>query len=333
MRITRFDTLGEVGIVSTSHFLPERRMATRDLFAEDAALADELDRLTGIRERPVADPAHATSDLAIHAARPLPDLERVSSLILATMSPDYVSPATAPLVQHALGLPGIPASDIVAACAGYVYALDAAARAALTGDDRVLVIAAELRSRILASAAPGVRCLFGDGASAAVVGRSPCVLRLLATATGADGAGHSAVRIEAGGTRVPTSHRTIDDNLHTLRMEDGPMVFFKAVEGFVEIAEALLQKVGMCARDFDWIVPHQANLRILERVARALRVPIERFVVTVETTGNVGGASVGIALDRALKDGRIRPGNRVLLLTAGAGFTAGAAILERTDVA
>lgn len=111
------------------------------------------------------------------------------------------------------------------------------------------------------------------------------------------------------------------------------MVFFKAVEGFVEIAEALLQKVGMCARDFDWIVPHQANLRILERVARALRVPIERFVVTVETTGNVGGASVGIALDRALKDGRIRPGNRVLLLTAGAGFTAGAAILERTDVA
>jgi 3-oxoacyl-[acyl-carrier-protein] synthase-3 len=231
-------------------------------------------------------------------------------------------------VQHALGLVDCPAVDLVAACAGYVYALDVAARYVATGDDRVLVVAAELRSRILADAAPGVRCLFGDGASAAIVTRGKGPLRLVATWLDADGAGHRAVRIEAGGSRVPTSAETVAKKLHTLRMEDGPMVFFSAVEGFVEIAKRITAGVGISMAEIDLVVPHQANARILDRVARELDVPADRMASIVAETGNVGGASCGIALDRALQAGSIRPGAKLLLLTAGAGFTAGAALLE-----
>jgi 3-oxoacyl-[acyl-carrier-protein] synthase-3 len=330
--LTRFDAW-DVRVERTSHYLPARVVTTEELFAsEPGVAAPDLVRLTGITKRHVAAPEEATSDLAAAAARPLvgPPIQR---LLLATVSPDHPSPGTAPLVQHALGLRDCPAADVVAACAGWVYALDLAARCVATGDERVLVVAAELRSRILDDATPGVRCLFGDGASAALVARGPGAgpsLRLLATWLDADGAGHRAVRIEAGGTRVPTTADTLAKKLHTLRMEDGPMVFFGAVEGFVDVAGRLANGAGLAVRDVDLIVPHQANARILDRVARELDYPAERVVSIVAETGNVGGASCGIALDRALREGRIRPGARVMLLTAGAGFTAGAALLEMT---
>ena len=193
-----------------------------------------------------------------------------------------------------LGLPSCPSVDLAAACAGYVYALDSAARAVLTGDDGVLVVAAELRSRILDDAVPGVRCLFGDGASAALVARGGPGLRLLATLLGADGSGHGAVRIEAGGTRNPTTAATIESKSHTLRVADGAHVFFSAVDGFVDLAQNLLAGLEIPLSDVALVVPHQANVRILERVSRQLRVPMERFVICADTMGNVGGASVGI---------------------------------------
>jgi 3-oxoacyl-[acyl-carrier-protein] synthase-3 len=145
---------------------------------------------------------------------------------------------------------------------------------------------------------------------------------------GADGSGHSAVRIEAGGTRRPTTEETLRAGLHTLAMEDGPSVMFAAVDGFVEIARVFLRNLGMTLADVDLVVPHQANVRILERVGRLLGLPAERMFVCAHHTGNVGGASVGIACDLALRAGRLRPGTRVLLLTAGAGYTMGAALLE-----
>lgn len=328
MKVTRFDRLGDVRLAATGHHLPERSVSTKELFAGSPVQVEELERLTGIRRRHVARPDEATSDLAIAAARPLIERGPIDRLFVATMSPDYPSPATAPLVQHGLGLPSIPSADLVATCAGFVYGLDAAARAVLTGDQGVLVVAAETRSRVLAAAAPGVRCLFGDGAAAALVTRGGGGLRLLATALGADGSGHAAVRIPAGGSRMPASQQTIDAALHTLQMEDGPMVFFKAVEGFVDIGVHFAKALGFAWGDIDLVIPHQANLRILERVTRLLRLRPEQVFYNVETVGNVGGASVGIALDQAWSSGAIRPGGRLVLLTAGAGFTAGAVLLE-----
>ncbi len=326
MKLTRFS---DVSITATSSYLPSRVVTTEELFAGEAVDTAMLERLTGIRTRHFASDEQATSDLAIRAARSIvAEHGTIDRVVLATVSPDHPSPASAPLVQHGLGLSTCPAIDVSAACSGYVFALDLAARAALTGDDGVLVVAAELRSRALRDAAPGVRCLFGDGAAAARVARGPGRLALHATLLGADGSGHAAVRVEAGGTRRPTSAETVAQKMHTLKMQDGPAVFFAAVEAFETLAHDLVKGLGITLDDIDVIVPHQPNVRILDRVARRLGLSLDRFVVTVDTMGNVGGASAGIALDHAIRSGRIRRGTKVMLLTAGAGLTYGAALLE-----
>lgn len=326
VRVTHFrDTY----LVKTASHLPATRLTTADLAAMMGVDGDDLIRLTGIRERPVAPPEHATSDLVIAALRPItPTPTNIDRLLLATVTPDHPSPATAPLVQHALGLDHIPAFDIGAACAGYVYALDLAARALATGDREVLIAAGECRVRTLERATPGVRVLFGDGATGALLSRSPSGLRLLATGLGADGSGHRSVRVEAGGSRLPTSAETVAAGQHALRMEDGAHVFMKATEAFIALADAFLAALDLTLGDIALVVPHQPNVRILERVARLLRLPRERLVVTCDMLGNLGGASVGVALDQALRDNRIAPGDKVLLLTAGAGYTVGAALLE-----
>jgi len=322
--VTRF---GDVHLAATSSHLPGTRVTTAALAAELGVDARELERLTGVVERRVAAPEEATSDLLVAALAPLvtPEIDR---LVVATVTSDHPSPATAPLVQHRLGLPHVPAYDLSAACSGFVYALDAAARAIATGDRAVLVGAAECRVRTLSRATPGVRVLFGDGAGGARLSSAPSGLRLLATGLGADGSGHAAVRVEAGGSRLPTSEATVAAGLHALRMDDGPHVFMKATESFVMLADDFLGALGVPLSDVALVVPHQPNVRILERVARLLRLPRERLVVTCDRLGNVGGASAAIALDLASKDGRIRPGDKVLLLTAGAGYTAGAALLQ-----
>jgi len=328
LRVTRFS---DAYLAKTSSHLPATRLTTAELAVTMGVDGDDLVRLTGILERPVAPPEQATSDLVIAALRPLVadlDPRSIDRLVLATVTPDHPSPATAPLVQHALGLDHVPAFDIGAACAGYVYALDIAARALATGDRNVLIAAGECRVRTLERATPGVRVLFGDGATGALVAHAPQGLRLIATGLGADGSGHRAVRVEAGGSRLPTSAATVADGLHALRMEDGAHVFMKATEAFVELADAFLGALGLTLDNIALVVPHQPNVRILERMARLLRLPRERLVITCDHLGNLGGASIGVALDIAIRAGRIAPGYKVLLLTAGAGYTAGAALLE-----
>ena len=322
MRVKRFEG---VAIDAMAHHLPGEAVPTEALGLDTEALL----RLTGVRARHVAPPELATSDLVIRAIQGLtcgpPD-----RVFVATMTPDTLSPATAPLVQHALGWPPLPALDLSAACAGFVYGLDLAARAVMTGDDAVIVAAGECRVRTLLDAVPGVRVLFGDGAVAARVTRagSGRCLRIDAIGLTADGRGHGNVHVPAGGSRLPTSAATVAAGQHTLRMVDGPHVFFEAIEGFVELANGFLAQVGVPMDAIDLIVPHQPNLRILERVARGLRTDLSRFAVEVDAIGNVGGASVGIALDRAWRGGRIGSGAKVLLLAPGAGYTGGVALLE-----
>jgi 3-oxoacyl-[acyl-carrier-protein] synthase-3 len=327
-----------VRIAGTGSYLPPRVVTNAELVAAGAPLGvDEIVRLSGIRERRWAGPDEATSDLAAAAARAA--LERaavataaVDRLILATVSPDHPTPAAACLTQHALGLPAVPAYDITAACSGFLFALDAAARAVMTGDDVVLTVAADVRSRWLDPTDRATCALFGDGAGAAVVcGGGAEGAGLVGIALFADGAGARSVYVPAGGSREPASAASVAARRHTIRMEDGAQVYFSAVEGMAALAEALLAALGLRVGDVDLVVPHQANRRIIDRLARVLRIPDEKVVVNVDRTGNISGATVPVALDEELRAGRARAGSRILLLAAGAGHTAGAALLVVDD--
>ena len=322
-----------VRLSSVASFLPPRVVRNQDLVALGAPLtAEEMVRLCGIQERRWAAPGVATSDLAVAAcAAALRSAglapREIDRLILATVSPDHLSPSAACVAQAALGLGEAPAYDLTASCSGFLYALDAAARAVLTGDRHVLACAADVRSSFLDLADRATCALFGDGAGAAVVSQGKPGEGLLAIGLLADGSGAKSVYVPAGGSREPASAATVAGRRHFIRMEEGPQVYLTAVEGMLSTAEALLSSLGLSFDDIDLVVPHQPNRRILDRLQRLAKLPEGKLFINVEKTGNVSGATCAIALDQALRTGRAKPGARVLLLAAGAGYTAGAALL------
>lgn len=333
--VFRPQTMGVgVRIASLAGHVPSRTVTNADLVAMGAPLdAAEIEKLTGIRERHWASADEAVSDLAIAAGKKAlgqfgNDLERVSRLLLATVSSDFSSPSTACIVQHALGLAPRPAFDISAACSGFLYALDAAARFIATGDHGVLVAAADARSKFLDVKDRGTAALFGDGAVAAMVTPGPVGEGLLSIALVADGSGATAVHVPAGGSRKPATKETVEARQHFIQMKDGPEVYFQAVEGMLTMSEVVLKDAGLTFADVDLVVPHQANGRLLERLVRLSRLPKEKVMVNVDRYGNTAGASCGLALTEALATRRVRAGSRVLLLAAGGGFTAGAALLR-----
>ena len=319
-----------IRIVSTGAYLPERIVTNADLVAMGAPMtAEEMDRACGVRERHHASPDQATSDLAIAACeRALGTRDRavIDRLILATVSPDHMTPSAACTVQYALSLGHTPAHDLTASCAGFIYALDLAARCVATGDRQALACAADVRSRFVNLHDRSTVALFGDGAAAALVGEG--MPNFLGTALLADGSGARAVYVPAGGSRLPATAETVASGRHSIVMADGPQVYLTAVDGMIAIGEALLAKLGLSLSDVAMIVPHQPNRRILERIARLMRFPIERMWINVERTGNVSGASCGIALDEALRSGKLVDGSLVLMIAGGAGYTAGAALLR-----
>jgi 3-oxoacyl-[acyl-carrier-protein] synthase-3 len=323
-----------VDLRAVGSYLPARVVTNDDLGAMGAALTpDEIVRLSGIRERHWVADDEATSDLAAHACRAAMARAEitpadVSRLIVATVSPDHASPSAACFVQRALGLGHTPALDVTASCSGFLYALDIAARAVLTGDDNVLACAADVRSRFLSLDDRATCALFGDGAGAAVVTSCPRGEGLLAIGLLADGTGVHSVYVPAGGSRRPASAETVAAKEHAIRMAEGPQVYLAAVEGMAETGESLLKSLGMTWSDVDLIVPHQPNRRILDRLSRILRLPPEKIFVNVERIGNVSGATCAIALEEALRVAPLTPGARVMLLAAGAGYTAGAALLR-----
>jgi 3-oxoacyl-[acyl-carrier-protein] synthase III len=321
-----------VRLRSTGSYLPSRVVTNDDLVRLGVPLtADEMVRLSGIRARHWAADDQATSDLALAACQSA--LARagvvgadVDRLVLGTVSPDHMSPSAACFVQRALGMGQAPAMDVTASCSGFLYALDVAARAVLTGDRRALACAADVRSRFLDLGDRGTAALFGDGAGAAVVEPAPAGQGLLAIGLAADGEGARSVFVPAGGSRAPATADTVARREHTIRMAEGPQVYLAAIEGMIAAAETLLGALGKTWDDVDLIVPHQPNRRILERMAKLARLPPEKVFIDVERIGNVSGATCAIALDDAIDQGRITPGQRILLLAAGAGYTAGAAL-------
>ena len=322
-----------VRIAGTGAYLPARKVTNAELAAAGGPLTEEeILRLSGIATRHVAARTEATSDLAVRAARGAMERAQVAAaqierLVLATVSPDHQSPSTACIVQHALGLPQIPAFDLTASCSGFVYALDAAARAIATGDTHVLAIAADIRSRYLNPSDRATSALFGDGAGAAVVSRGETGKGLVAIGLLADGSGAKSVYVPAGGSREPATAESVAAMRHTIHMAEGAQVYLAAVEGMLSVGEELLKSQGLGFRDVDLIVPHQPNRRILDRLAKIGRFDPAKLFINVDRIGNVSGASIAIALDEVLRGGKVPAGGRVLLIAAGAGYTAGAALL------
>ncbi|MBN8493293.1 MAG: ketoacyl-ACP synthase III [Burkholderiales bacterium] len=318
-------------IAGTGSYLPPRRLSNADLVRQLAAQGIETSdewivERTGIRARHFVDAGVNASDLAVQAARHALEAagcraEDVDLIIVATSTPDMVFPSTAAIVQRKLGVHGCPVFDVQAVCSGFVYALTVADAMIRTGSaSAALVIGAEVFSRILDFKDRGTCVLFGDGAGAVVL-RAGDRPGIVATDLHADGR-HVDILCVPG---TVSGGQVLGDPL--LRM-DGQAVFKLAVGVLEDSARTVLGKAGRDTAQVDWLIPHQANIRIMQATARKLKLPAERLVVTVDAHGNTSAASIPLALDVAVRDGRIRPGHTVLLQGVGGGFTWGSVLVD-----
>ena len=313
-------------IAGTGRYLPAR-ILTNDELAQRVATSDEWIRTrTGIRQRHIAAPEEVTSDLALRASRAALAAARmtpadVDLIIVATATPDMIFPSTACILQDKLGVTGGAALDVGAVCSGFVYALALADKMVGSGAARnALVVGAEIYSRILDWTDRGTCVLFGAGAGAVVVvpADEPGILTAHLHADGS----HRGILCVPG--QVHDGRITGTPFLHM----DGSAVFKFAVKVLADVAQEALAATGMTANDIDWVIPHQANIRIMDATMKKLHLPHERLVVTVDMHGNTSAASIPMALDLAVRDGRIRPGHRVMLLGVGGGFTWGSVFLR-----
>ncbi|MFZ9683707.1 MAG: beta-ketoacyl-ACP synthase III [Cephaloticoccus sp.] len=322
-------------ILGTGSYAPER-VVTNDDLAHMVETSDEWIRTrTGIRERRVAAPTEPTSDMAVQAARrALADAnvsaQEIDLLIVATLTPDMPMPATACFVQPKLGVPTHAACfDVAAACSGFVYALDTACAMLACGRyKKALVIGVEKLSAVLDWLDRTTCVLFGDGAGAVVVGPSDepnC--GLIGTKLGTFGDGADLLYISHGGSLFPSTPESIVARNHCIRMK-GKEVFKLAVRAMDEAARDILEQHGVRADQISLVIPHQANMRIIEAISEYLELPMERFFVNVDRYGNTSAASIPLALDEARRAGRIKSGDLTLLVAFGAGLTYGSALIR-----
>lgn len=320
-------------ILGVGAYVPPRLLTNHDL----EKLVDTSDawivERTGIRTRHLADPQQATSDVAFPAVEQALRQAGVSAcdldlIVCATTMPDMILPATACLLQDRLGARRAGAFDLLAACSGFVYGVVLASQMIASGAARyVLVVGAEVLSRIVDWSDRTLCVLVGDGAGAAILGPSSAGGGVRAVLVGADGSAADVLKMPAGGTRMPASADTVAQGLHYVRM-DGPTLFKLAVRVVPQAIEEVVRRAGWALEEVNWIIPHQANRRIVEAVARALEMPLDRFVCNIDRYGNTSSASVPLALWEAVQDGRVRDGHRLVLVAFGGGFTWAACALE-----
>lgn len=321
------------GIIGMGIHVPEKVLTNEEL-QQMVDTSDEWIRTrTGIRERRIAAPDEATSDLALRAAaNALEDAGvkpgEVDLIIVATNTPDMLFPATACLVQDKLGAGNAGAFDLLAGCTGFIYALSVGAQFIAAGTCRyVLVVGAETLSRILNWRDRNTCVLFGDGAGAVVLGPVPADRGILSTRLGADGAGGPLLCLPAGGSRMATSRETVEQELHFVRMH-GREVFKFAVKAMGEGSLEALKAAGLGKEDIDFLIPHQANIRIIESAAKRLELPLEKVHINVDRYGNTSTASVPLALYEAVRDGKVKDGDNLVLVGFGAGLTWAAAVMR-----
>jgi len=318
-------------ITGTGSFLPPRRVTNADLAAQLAAKGVETSdewivERTGIRARHFAERDVGSSDLGLAAARHALEMagrkaSDIDLIIVATSTPDMVFPSTAAILQHKLGIAGCPAFDVQAVCSGFVYALTVADSMIKTGAaSKALVIGSEVFSRILDFNDRTTCVLFGDGAGAVVLEASDTP-GILASDLHADGK-HVGILCVPGNV---AGGQVLGDPV--LKM-DGQAVFKLAVGVLEQSARAVLAKAGKTETDIDWLIPHQANIRIMQGTARKLKLPADKLVVTVDQHGNTSAASIPLALDAAVREGKVRKGDTLMLEGVGGGFTWGAVLLD-----
>lgn len=319
--------------MGTGSFLPKKILSNRDLEQMVETTDEWIVSRTGMRERRIAGPDEFTSTMGTQAAEAALEsaslsADQIDLILVATLTPDFIFPSTACLIQQAIGAKKAAALDIQAACTGYLYGLSIAKGMIEAGIYKnILLIASEKLSSIVNYQDRSTCILFGDGASAAVISSEGSGLAIQSVRLGADGEQGELLMLPAGGSRRPASMETVQGGEHYIKMA-GNEVFKHAVRRMEGACKESLEAIGVEEKDVAWLIPHQANLRIIEAIAkRFAHLPSERIYRTVEFYGNTSASSVGIALDDLLKHKEVRGGEHVLLTAFGSGFTWGAAVL------
>ena len=321
------------GIIGIGCYLPEKKLTNQDLEKMVDTSDAWITERTGIKTRHIAAPDQATSDLAYEAAiRALTDAdtkpEELDLIIVATESPDYKYPSTACLLQARLGAKNAAAFDLSAGCSGFVYGLGIGSQSIVSGlYKKILLVGAETLSRITDWTDRNTCVLFGDGAGAAVLGRVEEGYGVLSLDLGADGSGGSHLIQPAGGSRKPTTHETVDAHEHLIHM-DGQDVFKFAARRMPYACRKVLQKAGMTIDDVALLVPHQANLRIIDNAIDRLKIDRDRVWINIDKHGNMSAACVPVCLTEAQEAGRLKKGDNVILVAFGAGLTWAGALVK-----
>ena len=324
-------------ILSTGSYLPEKILSNSDLEKIVETSDEWIQTRTGMKERRIAESGQFTSDMGVAAARQALDKSGLSAqdidlILFATITPDYLFPSTACLVQAELKATKAAALDIQAACTGYLYALAIAKAFIESGSyQNILIVASEKLSSIVNYKDRNTCVLFGDGASACVVSSQGKGLYVKDVTLGADGELAKLLILPAGGSRAPASLQTVEADLHYIQME-GKEVFKHAVRRMESAAKESLEKSGLKEEEISWIVPHQANTRIIESLAKRFGVSMEKVFMTIHKYGNTSASSIGIALDELLKTQNLHSSDHLLLAAFGAGLTWGACVLSCGDL-
>lgn len=324
-----------VSIIGTGSYVPEQVITNQDL----EKMVDTSDQWiitrTGIKERRRAAAHEATSDLGYQAAVKALDSagvapEELDLIIVATVTPDMLFPSSACLLQEKLGAQKAAAFDLEAACTGFIYGLAVGSQFIATGMyEKVLVVGAEVLSSIVDWEDRYTCVLFGDGAGACVLGPAKPGEGILSLYLGADGSGGHLLHLPAGGSRKPAARETVENKEHYIKM-CGNEVFKFAVRVMGEASMKALEQAGLSKEDIDFLVPHQANIRIVDAAIKRLELPREQVYINLDKYGNMSGASIPVALDEAVNEGKISSGDTVLLVGFGAGLTWGAAVVRWT---
>lgn len=327
--------LGRSKILGTGHYLPQRILTNEDLEKMVDTNDQWIVERTGIKERHLAAPGELTTDLAYHASvRALESAELkaedLDMIIFATVTGDQRLPSSACVLQHKLGANHVMAFDLSAACTGFVYALSVADQFIKTGIyKRILVVGAEILQSITNYKDRETCILFGDAAGCMILGAAEENehSNILSTHMHSDGSLGDLFTLPGGGSAIPFSQRVLDENLHFMHMK-GREIFKNAVRTMTQCCQEALDANGMTHEQIDWLIPHQANIRILDSVAHYFKIPSSKVIVTLDRTGNTSTATIPTSFDMAVRDGRIQRGQYILLTAFGAGLTSGSVLLR-----